>query len=109
MHMMHPQLVHRVLSIYLFLFEQAYVDYLIQSFIHQKMAETQNATMLNKEIKYNSSPTLTILFTKQSTPLYSVNCPTCHIYTETYLSPATYKFSNGFTVKIILTNLNNFL
>jgi len=47
-----------------------------QSFIHQKMVETQNTTMLNKEIKYNSSPTLTSLFTKQSTPLYRVNCPT---------------------------------
>ena len=49
-----------------------------------KMVETQNATMLNKEIKYNSSPTLTILFTKRSTPLYRANCPTCNIYTETY-------------------------
>jgi len=63
------------------------------------MVETQNTTMLNKEIKYDSSPTLTILFTKQSTPLYRVNCPACRIY----------KFSNGFTVEIILTNLNNFL
>jgi len=43
-----------------------------QSFIHQKMVETQNTTILNKEIKYNSSPTLTTLFTKQSTPLYRV-------------------------------------
>jgi len=50
------------------------------------MVETQNTTMLNKEIKYISSPTLTILFTKQSTPLYRVNCPTCRIYTETYKS-----------------------
>ena len=57
-----------------------------QSFIHQKNGRNRNTTILNKEINYSSSPTLTILFTKQSTPLYRVDCPTCCIYIETYKS-----------------------
>ena len=36
------------------------------------VVETQNTTMLNREIKHKI---LTILFTKQSMPLYRVNCP----------------------------------